>query len=464
MQDTTNAVAQIFSEAALFNWFTPYATPEQLGMYGSAFFINDQGYLITNFHVVTEVSTSEIQLPIMGKDRLDVRVVGVCPERDLALLKLTDEALARARKVLGGGIPYLELGDSDALVRGQEVTTLGYPLGQESLKSSQGIVSGREELGGESYIQITAALNPGNSGGPSLNAEGKVIGINTAIIPQAQNIGYIIPISEVKQIIKALFFVKLLRRPVLGCELNYGSDDLRDFLGNPKPGGIYIAQVFPYGFFAQAGVREGDMLYAVNDYQLDFYGETKVSWDEGKIGLSSLLNRIDVGDKVSLVLYRAGKRIETHFMFSANEPFPIHMCYPEYEKISYEIIAGMIIMPLTLNHVNQLEEIDSTYSRFRNMRYQGEPKLVVTYIFSHSPADQSRILNPGDIIAEVNGVPVQTLEEFRQQVQQPGDYICFKTETRKLLVIAWKKIAHEEPLLADKYLFTMSDLVARRSV
>ncbi len=459
---TTNAVAQVFSEAALFNWFQPHKSPEQLGMYGSAFFINDNGYLLTSFHVINEASSIEIQLPAMGKDRLEVTVVGVCPDRDLALLKLTDDALARVKKALGGVLPYLELGDSDQLFRSQEVMALGYPLGQESLKSSQGIVSGREELAGDSYIQITAALNPGNSGGPTLDATGKVIGINTAIIPQAQNIGYIVPISEVRQIIQALFSVKLLRPPVLGCEFNYGSEDIRNFLGNPEPGGIYVAQVFPYGFFAQAGVFQGDMLYAVNQYQLDFYGETDVSWDEGKIALPSLLNRVNLGDKIALLLYRLGKRIETHFLFAVNQPFPIHMCYPEYEDIEYEIIAGMIIMQLALNHINKLEEVDQTFGRFRDMRHQCELRLVITHIFPHSQVDQTRIMIPGDIISEVNGVSVQTLEAFRSQVRQSGEYLQIKTTTHKFLAIQWKKIVHDELMLAEKYLFTPSDLVATR--
>jgi len=101
-----------------------------------------------------------------------------------------------------GQIPFLRLGDSDKVARRDKITVLGYPLRQERLKSIEGEVSGREVVWGESWIQISAALNPGNSGGPALNGKGEVVGINTARIPEGQNIGYIIPINDVKGIIK----------------------------------------------------------------------------------------------------------------------------------------------------------------------------------------------------------------------------------------------------------------------
>ena len=123
------------------------------------------------------------------------------------------------KRVLGS-IPFLPLGDSDLIHRSDEVLALGYPLGQQSLKSTTGVISGREQH----LIQMSAAINPGNSGGPSLNTKGEVIGINSAGIPAAQNVGYMIPINDLKIVLADLYKVKLLRKPFLGVLFNNATD------------------------------------------------------------------------------------------------------------------------------------------------------------------------------------------------------------------------------------------------
>src|SRR5207249_4901678 len=122
-----------------------------------AFFINDEGDLITNAHVVNQAPTVWIQIPSLGKQIIDVDVLSVSPERDLALLRVKPEGLKTIRAALGS-IPYLSFGDSDTVKRSEEVLALGYPLGQQSLKSTSGVISGREGH----LIQMSAAINPGN--------------------------------------------------------------------------------------------------------------------------------------------------------------------------------------------------------------------------------------------------------------------------------------------------------------
>src|SRR5262249_23942749 len=144
-----------------------------------------------------------IQIPSLGKRIIDVTIVGVCPERDIALLKLTPESEQLVRSLLGK-IPYLPFGDSDGVHRAEELLALGYPLAQHTLKSTTGVVSGRENITGQAVIQMSAPINPGSSGGPSLNRAGQVIGINTATILGVQNANYIIPINEVKIVLDDL--------------------------------------------------------------------------------------------------------------------------------------------------------------------------------------------------------------------------------------------------------------------
>lgn len=171
-----DTVIQVYTHAIEYNWLEPYKTPEQGESCGTGFFINPKGDFITNYHVIAQGTSIEIQIPSFGLERFDVSIIGVAPERDIALLTLTKESREKIVKKIGK-VPYLVLGDSDRILRSQEVLALGYPLGQTRLKSTLGIVSGRERMGG--FIQITAPLNPGNSGGPALNTNGDVIGINS---------------------------------------------------------------------------------------------------------------------------------------------------------------------------------------------------------------------------------------------------------------------------------------------
>src|SRR5262249_26829670 len=157
---------------------------------------------------------------------------------DIALLRVKPAGLELIRSVLGG-VPYMTFGDSDSIRRSDEVLALGYPLGQQSLKSTTGVISGHEQH----MIQISAAINPGSSGGPLLNEAGEVIGINAAGITEAQNVGYAIPVNDLKIVLPDLYKTKLLRKPFLGILYNNASEALTEYLGNPQPGGCYIVEV-----------------------------------------------------------------------------------------------------------------------------------------------------------------------------------------------------------------------------
>jgi serine protease Do len=456
-QDT---VVQIFVHTAQFNWLEPYKSPQQGKAYGTGFFIDDLGYMVTNYHVIDEASTIKIQIPSLGKERFDVQVVGVNPERDLALLKLTPDAYNLVRNRLQA-IPFLELGDSDQVVRTQEIMALGYPLGQQKLKSTQGIVSGREHLDGDSYIQITAAINPGNSGGPSLDSRGKVIGINTAGMDRAQSVGYIIPINDVKSVINDLQHAKFLRKPMLGCEFNYGSKDMITFLNNPEPGGLYISRVYKNSLLDLAGVRAGDMLYAINGHIFDLYGETNVPWSEDKVPVSALLNRCSIGQDMEIELYRNGEKIVKNFAFNFVNPVPIKKYYPAYEEVKHEIIGGMVVMELALNHLVQIPF--ERLLKYKERQNQEKSRLIITHIFPNSQAKIARVATVGDIITRVNGNKVKTLDDFAREVEQSNNFVTIKTEDKQFMALNVHKMLAQEEELTKKFFYKKTDLFYRMS-
>ncbi len=454
-----DAVIQIFVQQTSFNWIEPYKTPRIIEAFGSGFFINDNGDILTNYHVVEEASSIQIQIPSLGKQQLDVEIIGVSPDRDIALLRLTTESKNIIKQLLGS-IPYIEFGNSDALIRTQEVLALGYPLGQQTLKSTQGIVSGREM----SYIQITAPLNPGISGGPSLNTEGKVIGINTCGFPDAQNVGYIIPISEIKSAVNDLYKVKLLRRPLLGGIFIPTTQDLVQFLKNPGEGGWYVSRVLENSSLDKVGLCPGDMIYEINGHKVDKYGEVSVGWAEEKVSVFALLNRYIVGDKVHLVVYRKGERKDFRFELQATEMLPVRKIFPEFEKVDYEVFGGMVVMELTLNHVFTMIQGSPNFIKFTKPGSQDKSYLVITKVLPNSAAAKVKCLFSGSILDTVNGHKVRTLNDFRESVlKHNSKYISVQAQDpvseTVFAVLPIDKILKQEDELSRRYFYPKSVLL-----
>ncbi|MCC7415223.1 MAG: trypsin-like peptidase domain-containing protein [Epsilonproteobacteria bacterium] len=455
-----DTVAQVFSQILEFNFLEPYKTPNQYSATGTAFFISDEGDLITNAHVVNQASTVWIQIPSLGKQIIDVDVLSVSPERDLALLRVKPECLKTIRAVLGT-IPYLPFGDSDAIKRSEEVLALGYPLGQQSLKSTSGVISGREGQ----LIQMSAPINPGNSGGPLLNASGQVIGINTANVPDAQNVGYIIPINDLKNVLSDMRTMKLVRKPFLGVLFNNATESLTELLGNPEPGGCYVVEVVDKSTLSMAGVKRGDMLYEINHLPIDRYGEMQVPWTEDKISIVDYVARLSVGEQVHLVVYRNGERKELAAQFNQAELPAIRKFYPGYEEIDFEVAAGMVVMPLTLNHIAGLSKSVSGLAKFAELKHQTEPTLIVTHIFPNSQLYRSRSIAIGSTLNEINGRPVHTLQEFRAALQKPiaGKFLTIRAtdnvaraSDNVFVALPYPKVLAEETVLASTYHYHLS--------
>ncbi|HBY06105.1 MAG: Protease Do [candidate division TM6 bacterium GW2011_GWE2_42_60] len=467
-----NMVVQVFVFRTEFNWVEPYKTPHQGMASGSAFFIDQAGLLMTNAHVVNAEHGIYIQIPCFGKRRFDVEVVGICPDRDLALLKVVAEDLVVIKDELGA-LPVLEFGDSDKIKRAEELLTLGYPLGQQSLKSTMGVVSGRQAIEGSFMIQIDAPISPGNSGGPALDKTGKVIGINTGSMDaeRAQNVNYIIPSNEVRLFLKQLDQapvcrgVRLLRKPFLGLLVSDGSEDMARFLKNPLTGGVYIPGVIPGSPLDKAGVKEGDMLYAIDGHEIDYYGEIKVDWNEERVAAIDYVSRLDPGETVHLTTYRNGAKREVSVQTVFADMLPIRIFYPEYEAIDYEVIGGMVVMELAINHMPILIKMNPRLSRYLELENQFASKLVVTHLLPNSEAVKCRVLRPGMLIDEINGRKVTTLKEFRNAVKagQPSGYLTMRLDIESLggilAVLPLARVLEDEPRLAATYFYRVTPFV-----
>lgn len=259
-----STTAPVPEEYRLFReFFFGERVPERVpANYGSGFFFRNDGYVLTNFHVVQGADT--IRVGVDEKTEFPARLVGYDPLLDVAVVKV--EAGNRRFNAL-------PLGDSDKLVKGEWVIAIGNPFGLDKTVTV-GVVSAKgrefEELDGKpavsSYIQTDAAINPGNSGGPLLNLNGEVVGINTFILGQGGNIGigFALPINEVKRILGRLMKGGRVTRGVLGVSLiDADSPEAREAGINAKEGAIIVRMSVNSPAYI-AGLRPGDVIVKFN--------------------------------------------------------------------------------------------------------------------------------------------------------------------------------------------------------
>jgi S1-C subfamily serine protease len=277
---------------------------------GSGVIVSSDGYILTNKHVVDGTNTVNVVLHD-GTTYENVKVLGSDPLNDIAFLKIdgaTDLAAA-------------ELGDSSSIRVGQKVVTIGNSLGQYQNTVTSGIVSGTgrpisAQAGDQvehltDLIQTDAAINPGNSGGPLLNLSGQVIGINTAIVEDAQGIGFAIPINATKGMLKGVLEGKGVQRAYLGVTYISITATVAKEYSLPVKRGAFVyngneTAVVSGSPAAQAGVQDRDIITKVGDLEVGAKGE-----------VGSLVAEYAPGDTIELTILRNGQTLTVKVTLAA---------------------------------------------------------------------------------------------------------------------------------------------------
>lgn len=350
---------------------------------GTGFLISSDGYIVTNNHVVEGADTVLVNLQgTTGKEHsLKAVLIGSDSETDLALLKVeTDKAL-----------PFLSFGDSDKMEVGEWVLAIGNPFGLGHTVTA-GILSakGRNIQSGpfDNFLQTDASINPGNSGGPLINMDGKVIGINTAIIASGQGIGFAIPSSMASRIVEQLKSDKKVSRGWIGVTIQDLDDNTAKALGLPNTEGALIGSVMEGEPAEKGGMHDGDVVLKVNG---------KAIADS-----SALLRAIATeapGSNVRFEVWRDGGKKELSVRLGErNLQKSAEAGGPEMKKQSAPAVLGLSVRPLTAEE-----------SRAANIK-RGIGLLVVSVEPGKAAAEAE--IRDGDIILTANLKPVRNSEEL----------------------------------------------------
>jgi serine protease Do len=362
---------------------------------GSGVILSSDGYIVTNGHVVSNARTVRVRIATEGPSGhstlepatkvVDARIVGIDRDTDLAVIKIDKTGL----------VPLI-LGDSDALQQGQLVMAFGNPLGLEN-SVSMGIVSSvARQIKPDDfmvYIQTDAPINPGNSGGPLVDADGNVMGINTFIFSQSggsEGLGFAIPSNIIKNVFEQLRDAGHVHRGEIGVFAQTITPTLSSALKLPQDWGVMLSDVTPDGPADKAGLKTGDIVLTLNGKTMDNARELDVN-----------LYRYKLGDKVNVGVLRGDEKLSYSVAVSERDDDPqrfADMVDPVKNVVPQ---LGILGIPIDKNVAQLLPDLRRSIG------------VVVAARAGESPYSGDS-LNLGDVIYEVNGTPVSSVDALRE--------------------------------------------------
>ncbi len=392
---------------------------------GSGFFIKHdklEGHIVTNAHVVRNAVKIEVSSMLTSEERFEAEVVGLVKtlEPDVALLRLSDKELLRFKTLALRDIEYLELREGPSPSRGEEIKAIGYPMGMVEPNISGGeitnFISGSEYTT-ERFV-TDAAINPGNSGGPSVNTDGKVVGLNTAVMVEADNIGFITPAGFVKIILDNLLQKNEPHFAGIGGRLQKNADNFNPLLKQPTAKGVIVDRIKPGGFLEAANIRKRDVILSINGVEFDRHGI--VIGKEGHFrhkNIYDVMKLVPIGEAAEVVYLRNGETSTANAIAMRNPESGVRS-NPIIEEIKYLEVFGMIIQELSVEIIEAMRNVDTTTQiEMLQTIEQEKPILVVTHIHQGTQADEME-WPVGEMIVTANEEEVYTLDELKNVLEK----------------------------------------------
>jgi len=356
---------------------------------GSGFIIDKKGYILSNFHVVKQAS--EITVVLIDGREFKATVVGTDSATDIALLKIDPS----------GEIPVVALGDSDKLEVGDWTIAIGNPFNLPGT-FTVGVVSAKsrgDQIGApyQNFIQTDTAINPGNSGGPLVNISGEVVGINTMIYTRtggSLGIGFAIPVNIAKNVVSSLIKDGKFERGYIGIYPGPIDDGMRTALKLPKESGVIVNSVIADGPAARAGMKDGDVILAID-------GQDIISVPQ----LMRIVAEVPAGKTVPFVIQRQWQKMTLQITVVKrpdDEKLSRKEDTPQSETAAW---LGMQIAPVSSINPLQLRRLGID---------PNETGVVITGFSENAPESE---LAPGDLIKEINYVAINSIDDYRRFVE-----------------------------------------------
>ena len=265
---------------------------------GSGFIATKDGFILTNNHVVE--GADKITVTLLDGRHIEAKLIGRDPTFDIAVIKIDEKNLH-----------VLPMGDSDSSQVGEWVVAIGNPLGFENTVTA-GVISGKNrtlqaaDVNFQGFMQTDAAINPGNSGGPLINLKGEVVGINTAIVPSAQGLGFAVPVNMAKQVMDDLINVGEVRRGWMGVVVQTMTPGFAQTYDVPVSEATIITDIMPGSPAEKAGLERGDAIVSINGKEIKTHQDVILN-------VRTCLE----GSKMEMVLYRDGRKKTVNFPLGA---------------------------------------------------------------------------------------------------------------------------------------------------
>lgn len=480
IERVSDGVVQLRVVQEEYMWEYPTKQPVKETVYGSGWIIDNEEFgvdtkddilIVTNAHVAKQGFSISALFPFIGLEPMKVIALGVCVERDIALLKVADpKYFLEIYKLKTGNDKIFKnkLGDSDKLKKGSKVLAAGFPLGMHGVKTSKGIVSGYEPMEKDLYLSITAPINEGNSGGPLFNLDGHVVGINSAKLTDQSRIAFAIPSQQLANIMDALYTTRQFFVPDLGFEWSQSSPDLNEyFTGIPAQGGVFIQSVSSGGLFDKAGAQVGDILLAIDDRKLESDGTIHMEEVDNDVNIHGMLTRKLIGSDLLLDVYRGGGDSSNGTLtklttkYDQTEIPAVKHYAEEIEDVPlYETIAGLTLMELSVNIAENF--VDSNPEELVEFcdaeRRHTESRLIIADVEPASVAGSAGTVKTGQLVTSVNGQPVNDFKSLCGTLISKDKYWTMTTAKSMTVldakevhaaVYAWQKSAPKKSACAQ---------------
>ncbi len=379
---------------------------------GSGVILTEDGYIVTNAHVVAGARRVRLLLPRRGEggssilglrgDTAGAQIVGVDLETDLAVLKME-----------GTGLPHLELGDSEALRPGEIVFAFGSPLGLDNSVTMGVVSASARQLRPDDpmiYIQTDASINPGNSGGPLVDAVGNVVGINTLIFSQSggsEGLSFAAPSNIVRTVFDQIRKTGRVHRGEIGVTAQTISPLMARGLGLPQDWGAILADVAPGGPAASAGLEPGDVVVTLDGKIMENARQLAVN-----------LYQRSVSDRVRIEALRGAERLQFDVEVVGRKDHPNRfegMVHPDRNLVPQLGILGI--------------DLDGSTAPFFSGVRRAAGVIVAARAVEAVPLEGEG-LKPGDVIYAVNRLDVRSLSELKASIAsyRPGDPVVIQVE------------------------------------